>query len=48
LAVPRSTAMSRPPMPVRYEKKPIGCAENRRYAEGAGENATPLGGSGSV
>jgi hypothetical protein len=24
LAVPRSTAMSRPPMPVRYEKKPMG------------------------
>jgi hypothetical protein len=23
LAVPRSTAMSRPPKPVRYEKKPM-------------------------
>src|SRR5438552_15869194 len=30
-AVPRSTAMSRPPKPVRYEKKPI--YRNRRRVE---------------
>ena len=32
LAVPRSTAMSRPPKPVRYEKKPMG----RRATTSAG------------
>src|SRR5918992_4073323 len=35
LAVPRSTAMSRPPMPVRYEKKPIRCSGVRISAGAA-------------